>query len=103
EQAKNAAILRDVANTKTGELVRRQPCDRIAAKLYAALGWAHQTHDGFQRGAFADAVTPEQPDYLTRPNMQRHAVRDMAPAVIGMQILDRDQRRVICGGAHVLR
>ena len=53
---------------------------------------------------FADAVAAEQPDHLAGADLERDAVQNVALAVIGVQVLDQDQRR--CGGAvraHVLR
>ena len=79
-------------------------CDRRAVKPNAALPGTHQPHDCFQGGAFADAIAAEQPDHLALADLQRHAVQDVALAVKGVHILDRDQRRVwFAGVAHVFR
>ena len=51
-----------------------------------------EAHDGLERGALADAVAAEQADHLSRPDLQRDAVQDVALAVEGVDVLDRDQR-----------
>ena len=70
------------------------------SKQHSALARTDEPHDGLERGALADAVAPEQPDHLAPADLQRHAVQDVALAVIGVQVLDRDQRlRLVCAGA----
>src|SRR5262245_8598222 len=103
QESEDAAVLRHIPDAETSELVRGQSGDWLSAKPDAAFGWAHKAHDGFQRGAFADAITPEQPDHLARADVQRHTVQDVTLAVVGVQILHRDQRQTMGGGVHVLR
>src|SRR5439155_5573514 len=45
-----------------------------------------------QGGALADAVAPQQPDHLAARDLERDAVQDMALAVIGVDVLDPEQR-----------
>jgi hypothetical protein len=63
-----------------------------------------EAHDGLERGALADAVAAEQPDHLPAPDLERDAVQDVALAIIGVHVLDRDEGLAGClGGGHVLR
>jgi hypothetical protein len=50
-----------------------------------------ETHDRLQRRALADAVAPEQAHDLAALHVERDAVQDMALAVIGVHVLDRDE------------
>ncbi len=78
--------------------------DRVALEQDLALAWRHQPHDGFQRRRFADAVAAEQSNHFAGANRERDAVQDVALAVIGVNILDQDERLGAGGcGAHVLR
>jgi hypothetical protein len=81
----------------------RQFSGRRAVKPNAALRWTDEPHDRFERGAFADTIASEQPDNLAWPDMQCYAVQDVTLAVVSVQILDRDQRRIFGGVAHVFR
>ena len=103
EQAEDAAVFRHIADAEAGELVRRQPGDGIAVEHHRAVARPHQAHDGLQRRALADAVAAEEADHLAGADLERDAVQDMALAVIGVHVLDQDQRHAIVGGAHVLR
>jgi hypothetical protein len=60
--------------------------------------------DRLQRRALADAVPAEQPDHLAAADLERDTVQDVALAVIGVDVLDLEQRvERIIGRAHVLR
>ena len=61
----------------------------------------HQAHDGLERRALADAVAPEQAHHLAAADVERDAVQDVALAVIGVHVLDRDEGLVI-GASGVL-
>ena len=93
EQAENAAVFRHIADAEPRQLVRRQAGDVVAVEQHLALARLHQAHDGFERGAFADAVAAEQPDHLAGADLERDAVQDVALAVIGVHVLDQDERR----------
>ena len=105
EQAEDAAVLRHVADAEPRQAMRRQAGDGGAVEENAALARLHQAHDRLQGRALADAVAAEQADHLAGPDLERDAVQDVALAVIGVQVLDADQRlrAYVDGGAHVLR
>ena len=104
EQPEDAAVLRHIADAEAGELVRRQAGDGVAVEQHGAVARPNEAHDGFQRRAFADAVAAEEADHLAGTDMKRNAVQDVAFAVIGVHVLDQDQRHgTFVGGAHVLR
>jgi hypothetical protein len=59
---------------------------------------------GFQCRALADAVAPEEAHDLPSSDLERDAVQNMAFAVIGVDVLDLEER--LRGGskrAHVFR
>ena len=63
-----------------------------------------EAHDGLERRALADAVAAQQADDLALADVERDAVQDVALAVVGVQVLDRDERvDAVSGAAHVLR
>src|SRR2546423_5544005 len=104
QQAKNPPILGHVAYSEPRQFVCRQGGDGLAGKQHFAAMGMHQAHDRLERRALADAVTPEQAHDLTAVDVERDAVQDVALAVIGVHVLDRDERlngRGIRG--HVLR
>ena len=104
EQAEDAAVLRHVADAEPRQLVRRQAGDGVAVEQHRAVARLHQAHDGLERRAFADAVAAEQADHLAGADGERDAVQDVALAVIGVHVLDQDERLgAVGGGAHVLR
>jgi hypothetical protein len=75
-----------------------------AFEHHPALTRLDQAHDAFQGRALAHPVAAEQADHLAPPDGQRYAVQNMALAVIGVQILDLDQRlRGWLERIHVLR
>ena len=73
--------------------MRGQAGDGPALQQHGTLAGIDEADDGFQRRALADAVAPEQPDHLARPDSQRHPVQDVAFAVMGVKLLDGDERR----------
>jgi hypothetical protein len=84
--------------------VRGQAGDGIAVEQHTAVAWLHQAHDGLERGRLADAVPAEQAHHFAPLHVERDAVQDVALAVIGMHILDQDDRLGAGRGlAHVLR
>src|SRR5262249_49312990 len=104
EQPKDAAILPDVADAQSRELVRRQTGDLAAGEQHLAPIGMDQAHDGLERGALADAVAAEEPYDLPSVDVERHPMQDVALAVIGVDVLHSDEglhRRGL--RAHVLR
>jgi hypothetical protein len=92
EQAEDAPVLRHIADAEAGKLVGGQAGDGIAVEQHAAVARLHQAHDGLERGRLADAVTAEQAHHFTRLHVQGDAVKDVALAVIGVHVLDQDDR-----------
>src|SRR5262249_9687215 len=104
EQPEDTPVLRHVSNPKPRELVRGEAGDRLVAEKHLALMGVNETHDGLERGALAYAIATEQADDLARADMERYAVQDVALAVIGVHVLDRNEGRHRRGiWAHVLR
>src|SRR5437762_1008796 len=78
--------------SRISDAMRREPADRPVLEHDAAGARRHEAGDGFEGRALADAVAPQQPDHLAAPDLERNAVQDMALAVIGMDVLDQEQR-----------
>src|SRR4051794_1111024 len=66
--------------------------DRTALEQDAALARMDEAHDGLQGRALADAVAAEEAHHLAPADFERHPVQDMTLAVVGMDVLDLDQR-----------
>ena len=54
---------------------------------------AHLAHDRLDGGRAARAVASEQADDLARADAERHALQDVALAVIGVQVVDLKHRQ----------
>src|SRR5262249_38075072 len=103
QQTKDAPILWNVGYAELRKLVRGHAGDGLAFQQDRALAGIDEADDRFQRRALADAVAPEQPDDLARPDVQRHPVQDVAFAVVGVNLLDGDERHAGRLSGHVLR
>src|SRR5271157_970210 len=73
--------------------MRWRAVDRNAGEPHRSLARTNKSHDGLERRAFAHAVAAEQADHLAGRDVERHAVKDMALAVIGVHVLDTNERR----------
>lgn len=51
-----------------------------------------ETDDRIDQGRFADAVSSEQPENLPLLELQGHALQDVGVTVIGMYVLDFEER-----------
>ena len=86
-----------------GELVRRQAGNRLALEQH--LPWLGLTRPMMVLSVvlLPTPLRPSRPDHLARADHERHAVQDVALAVVGVQVLDLDEGLLgMCGG-HVLR
>src|SRR5215469_7566016 len=73
--------------------MRRCTVDGYTLEPHRTLARPNQAHYGFQGGAFTHPIAAEQTHHLARRDIERHAVEDVALAVIGVYILDTDERR----------
>src|SRR5215831_6430213 len=73
--------------------MRRRTVDGHTLEPHRPLAWPNQAHYGFQGGAFTHPIAAEQTHHLARRDIERHAVKNVALAVIGVHILDTDERR----------
>ena len=66
-----------------------------------------QEEPGEGRHLHIEEERPRQPgegQLVARLHLERDAMQDMTLAVMGVHVLDADERRSVCGqGAHVLR
>src|SRR5208282_6505162 len=91
QQAENPPVLGHVADPEPRQAVGRQMCCGPALEAHAPPARTDEPHDGLERRALADAVAPEEPDYLPFPHLEGDAVQNVALAVIGVDVLDLDE------------
>ena len=72
-----------------GDLIRPQARDVPVAVSHRTLG-GHQSHDRLAGRRPADAIAPEQADDLAVIDVHIHAMKDVALAVISVEIVDRE-------------
>src|SRR5207248_2740640 len=75
------------AQSAARDRVRLQAVDALAPEPDRP-GGAHLAHDGLHGGRTAGAVAPEQAHDVALADAERHAVEDVALAVVGVQVLD---------------
>src|SRR5258708_2689594 len=94
---KDAALLRHEAEAKPRYRVGRQPGD-VATPVADTAGPRLQvSHDGEDCRGLARAIAAEQADDFALLHGQRDAVKDVAVAVIGVDVLDFEHQCTIPG------
>ena len=85
ERGEDLPIFRHIADPCVGDLFGPEPGDRAPLETDAAMR-LHQSHDRLAGGRAPDAVAPEKTDDLTLGDREVHTLKDVALAVVGMQI-----------------
>jgi len=75
-----------------GHVVGRHAADLAPFERHATLRRTHEPHHGLERRALADAVSSQQPDHFTRPDLDRHAVEDVGLAVVGVHVVENQHQ-----------
>src|SRR5206468_5952957 len=93
-------ILGNIADPETRHSVGWRAADRPALEPYLATARMNEAGHRLQRRALADPVAPEEAHHFPSADLQRDTIENMALAVIGVNLLDREER---LGGieAHV--
>jgi hypothetical protein len=86
------ALLGHIGEAGARDPERPAPREIDAVQPHGARARSDQAHDRLQRRRSARAIAPEQADDLARPDREVHAVQDVALVVVGVQILDLEQR-----------
>ena len=87
-EPEDAAVFRHVADTETGQAVRRQPDEITALERDRAGGGVHEAHDRLEGRRLADAVAAEQANDLARPDVDADAVEDVGLAVVRVDVAE---------------
>src|SRR5260370_26643104 len=104
QQSENPPIFRHIADPEPRQPMCRQMGDRPTLKQHPPLARMDEPHDRLERRALANPVATEEADHLAYSDSERDPVENMALAVIGMDIVDFDQRRDRSAvRAHVFR
>ncbi len=89
--AEDRGLLRQVADAEARALIHRQVRDVVAVELDLALVGLDQPGDHVEHRGLAGAVRPEQPDRLTAPQREAHALHDLAADEALLNAVDRER------------
>jgi hypothetical protein len=98
ETGDDAALLGDVSKAETEALMGAKLQKLPARKAHATGRLGHQAHHRPQRGGLPGPVAADKGNDLAGLHMQGNAVKDVARAIPGVEILNFEQ----CGLSHNL-